>query len=487
MKYGVKLLGTAQAPGRDDCGGTWQPVIFPLLTWGRLVACGGLADRQPFQADLQVLGNNSSPCAFLKSAQAAGRGIKQKKNFGGLSRKGGVPSGGCWAQFLRNVLTIALIIASAGCGRKDVQASTEKDDAAKKNEVVDPLRINASQSLLDRLTVGMPDRRKVAESFEVAGRVEADATRLARVGSPVRGRITDLLALEGERVHRGQPIASLYSTELSDAQFAFIKAVSQQQLMERSASRGQQLLDADVIGSAELQRRQAETLQASTEVAALRQQLQALGMSDAAVKQLESTRKLNSQYQVLASIDGTVLERSVTVGQIVQPAEISYLIADLSRVWIVADVPEQAAGNLLIGKRVEAEVAAFPGEKIQGKLSFVSSTVSPETRTVRVRMTLANNRGRYKPAMLVSVRWEGPLLDRRTIPVTADVREGEHDNVFVQVAPRVFALHQVTLGPEMNDRRVLLAGVEEGEQVVLDGAFHLNTQRKKIAMGGGNE
>lgn len=382
---------------------------------------------------------------------------------------------------------IVFLLVSAGCGHKGVQASTAKEDDKKPESIVDPLRIKTSPSLLGRLSIGAPDDRQVAESFEVAGRVEADATRLARVGSPVRGRITDLLVLEGERVHRSQPIANLYSTELSDAQFAFIKAVSQQQLTERSASRGQQLLDADVIGSAELQRRQAETLQASAEVSALRQQLQALGMSDAAVKQLESTRKLNSQYQVLASIDGTVLERSVTVGQIVQPAEIAFLIADLSNVWIVADVPEQGAGDLRTGKRVEAEVAAFPGEKIEGKLSFVSSTVSPETRTVRVRMNLSNSRGRYKPAMLVSVRLEGPLLRRQTVPATAVVREDGHDNIFVQVSPETFTLRQVTLGPEVNDRRVLMAGIESGEKIVLDGAFHLNNQRKKLAMGGGDQ
>lgn len=380
-----------------------------------------------------------------------------------------------------------LLLAATGCGaHKDVEASTAGGDN-NTAAVTDPLRIKASQSLASRLTVGVPDQRSVAESFEVAGRVEADATRLARVGSPVKGRVTDLLVMEGERVRHSQPIAHLYSTELSDAQFSFIKAVSQQQLSERSASRGQQLLDADVIGSAELQRRQAETLQASAEVSALRQQLQALGMSDTAVKQLETTRKLNSQYQILASIDGTVLERSVTVGQIIQPAELAFLIADLSNVWIVADVPEQGSGDLHIGKTVEAELAAFPGEKIKGQLSFVSSTVSPETRTVRVRMNLQNLKGRYKPAMLVSVKLEGPLIRRRTVPTTAVVREEGHDNIFVEVAPNTFSLHQVTLGPEINDRRVLLAGIEDDEKIVLDGAFHLNNQRKKQAMGGGDE
>ncbi len=386
---------------------------------------------------------------------------------------------------LKSKISLAIFIAVpcfviTACGAKE----QPQPAPVAVEDTVDPQSIKPSASLRQRLTVGEPDKREVAESYEVAGRIEADATRLARIGSPVRGRITDLLVLEGDRVNLGQPLANLYSTDLSDAQFAFIKAVSQQNLSGRSAARGQQLLDADVIGAAELQRRQAEMLQANAEVSALRQQLQALGMTDAALRQLEATRKLNPQYQILASIEGTVLERDVTIGQIVQPAENAFRVADLSRVWLVADIPEQAAGDIHAGKSVEAQIAAFPGEKIHGKLSFISSIVSPETRTVRVRMNLPNSRGRYKPAMLATVALEGVPHMRETIPITAVVRENDQDNVFVQVAPGKFALHQVSLGSEVGDRRVLLSGVVNGENLVLDGAFHLNNERKKIAMGG---
>ncbi len=199
------------------------------------------------------------------------------------------------------------------------------------------------------------------------------------------------------------------------------------------------MLDADVIGSAEEQRRQAELVQATAEVSSLRQQLQALGMSENSIRELESTRKLNSRYEVCASIDGTVLERSITVGQIVQPAEVAFLLADLSNVWLVADIPEQNAGDIAVGKTVEAEAAAFPGETIRGRLSFVSATVNPESRTVRVRMNVANPHGRYKPAMLATMRMKDQVQRERVIPVTAVVRENNNDNVFIQTGPRTFS------------------------------------------------
>jgi membrane fusion protein, heavy metal efflux system len=382
------------------------------------------------------------------------------------------------AAILVSVALAAAVLS--GCKPNTAEASKVPE----KRPASDPLTIKVAQSLQEQIRVGEPKWSQVAKRQEVAGRIEADATRQARVGSPVKGRISDLLVMEGERVRRGQALATLYSTDLSDAQFAFIKAVSQQHLSETAAKRGKQLLEADVIGSAELQRRQAELLQANAEVAALRQQLEALGMSDAALRDLELTRKLNSKYPIVASIDGTVLERMVTVGQIVQPAEIAFMIADLSTVWVVADIPEQTAGEITVGKDVEAEIPALPGLVVKGNLSFVSATVNPESRTVRVRMTVPNSRGRLKPAMLATMALKDRAERDLTVPATAVIREEDKDNVFVQKAPNTYVLRQVQLGGEAGDSRVLLSGLEPGEKIVLDGAFHVNNERKRALQGG---
>ena len=145
--------------------------------------------------------------------------------------------------------------------------------------------------------------------------------RVARVGSPVTGRIAELEVQEGQTVHRGQVLAVLHSTELSDSQFGYLRAFSQQQLTQRAAARARQLLQAGVIGDAELQRRDSEFQQASAEVATWRDQLKVLGLTESAIRKLETTRSVNSLYEVAASIDGTVLERKMTVGQVVHPAD----------------------------------------------------------------------------------------------------------------------------------------------------------------------
>jgi cobalt-zinc-cadmium efflux system membrane fusion protein len=368
----------------------------------------------------------------------------------------------------------------SGCGRTAIQASEPAPAPAN----ADPLEITANADLLKRLKTGQPVMAAVGASMEVAARIEVDETRVTRVGSPVMGRITELAVREGEPVKKGQLIASLSSTGLSAAQLDLLKDLSQANLARRAVERAEILLKADVIGSAELQRREAELAQATAELAAARDELALLGMPPEAIAELERTRKINSVSPIVAGMEGTVLSRKVTIGQVVQPADTVVEVADLSQVWLVADVPEENAAKLRAGYEVEAEIAALPGETIQGKLSFVSATVNPDTRTVRVRMDLPNPVQKYKPAMLATMVLKDQREQKLVIPTTAVVRENDLDHVFVRLDGDTFVLRQVELGDEVGGRRILLNGIRAGETIVVDGAFHLNNERKRLAIQG---
>jgi membrane fusion protein, heavy metal efflux system len=380
---------------------------------------------------------------------------------------------------------VALLFATlmlSGC-----HAAAKHTEAAQQfsEKTGDPLQIRPAPPLREQLKVGSPQTEEIAGTLRVSGRVEANERHLARVGSPVSGRITALLSFEGERVRKGQVIAKLHSTQLSDAQFAFLKAHSQLGLAKRAAERAQQLLAANVIGNAEVQRRQAELDQASAELSSMRAQLQVLGMTDEAIANLQAKRVLDAEFPVIATISGTVLERKVTIGQIVQPADVAFLIADLSSVWLVAEIPEQNAGHLAAGKQLEAEIPALPGEIVRGRLSFVSSIVNSQTGTVTARMDVPNPNGLLKPAMLATVVLKDQAHAARLVPNGAIVREQNQDHVFVAQPGGVFALRKVKLGEEFGDARVLKDGVKPGEQIVCTGAFHLNNERKRMLLEGG--
>jgi cobalt-zinc-cadmium efflux system membrane fusion protein len=373
-------------------------------------------------------------------------------------------------------LLAATILTLLGC----TTTASERVEAAPAG---DPLLIKIDDDLQDRVKVGTPEKRHVSGTLHVAGRVEADETRLARVSVPVTGRIVELNAVEGQHVHKGQVLAVIYGSELSTAQSAFLKAHSQRQVNERAVSRAKQLLDAGVIGSAELQRREAELYQAMADLAASREQLGVLGMDSDAINKLESSRTVNSMTRVVASIDGIVLERKATIGQLVQAVETMFTIADLSNVWLVADVPEVSAGVLAVGKTVEAEIPALPGEKVTGTLSFVSAIVNPETRTVRTRMNLPNPQRRYKPAMLTTMTLVDGAEQRLVVPAGAVVRESNGDNVFVQTAKDTFVLRRITLADDAGEWRVVTDGLTAGDKIVTEGAFHLNNERKRRMLG----
>ncbi|WP_419806800.1 efflux RND transporter periplasmic adaptor subunit [Terriglobus sp.] len=370
-----------------------------------------------------------------------------------------------------------LLLALAGCKDK---AKPEASAA-----LTDPNVVNVTPALTGSLQVGAAQMADVTGTLQVAAHVETDARRIARVGSPVGGRILRLVVFEGQNVRTGAVLAMLHSTSLSDTQMQLIKAESEQGLASAGVRRAEQLVEADVIGRAELERRRAEQLQAATEAASYRTQLRGLGMSDNQIHQLETNRRLSADYPIVAPRGGVVLKREITVGQVVQPSDPAFTIADLSSVWIVANVPEEEAGTLQQGMQVTVSVPALPKEQITGRLSYVSPIVDPATRTVAVRMDMANATGLLKPDELASMTFDGKTERKLTVPNTAVVREDNKDHVFVQLRPNRFVLREVVLGEEENDRRVVQSGVAATDTIVLDGAFHLNNQRKQSAINGG--
>ena len=206
-------------------------------------------------------------------------------------------------------------------------------------------------------------------------------------------------------------------------------------------------------------------------------------MSETAVQRLEASRTVNSVTQIVATLNGTVIERKVTEGQVVQPADGILLVADLANLWVVADVPEQNAGFVRLGETVEVEIPALPGRRFSGRLAFVSPTVDPGTRTVRARIDLAND-GDLKPSMLATMIVRGRAERRPAVPAQAIVRDENRELVFVPTGERSFRARPVTAGPEIDGKRIVTGGLAAEEPIVVEGAFHLNNERRRRDLQG---
>jgi cobalt-zinc-cadmium efflux system membrane fusion protein len=286
-------------------------------------------------------------------------------------------------------------------------------------------------------------------------------------------------------VSKGDTLALINSSELSGSQLAYLKARSEKELHRRNVERAKTLFNADVISAAELQRRENEYEIASAETRAAQDQLRVLGVSAKAIQRLASTGTIDSVASVVATIKGVVVERKIAAGQVVQPSDVLFAVADLSRVWAVAQVPEQQISQVKVGQSVSIEVPALANEKLVGKLIYVGQTVNPDTRTVLVRTELDNSSGRLKPSMLASMLIEAAPVPRVVVPITAVVRQDEVDHVFVEESNNYFRLIPVKLAAEQNGQRVVLEGLKPGIRIVSEGAFHLNNHRNLVEMENG--
>ena len=365
------------------------------------------------------------------------------------------------------LLTSLLLIS--GCKKSQPSAASQTAQ--------DPNLVMANEALLAQIKISVVSQGDVSDILRVAGQIDFDEQALTRIGASVTGRVTQINAQLGNEVKKGDTLALINSSELSNSQLAYLKARSEKEFHRRTVQRAKTLFEADVISAAELQRRESEYEVASAQTRAAQDQLRVLGVNLKAMEELATTGAIDSVASVMATIKGVVVERKVTTGQVVQPADVLFTVADLSRVWAVAQVPEQQVAQVKVGQSVRIEVPALENEKLIGKLIYVGQTVNPESRTVLVRTELDNTSGRLKPSMLASMLIESSPTKRVIVPITAIVREQDADYVFIEEKPGSFRLKPVRLSSEHNGQRVVLDGLSQGMRIVSDGAFHLNNHR----------
>ncbi len=342
--------------------------------------------------------------------------------------------------------------------------------------------VEIAPALLRQLRIEPVREGEVSETLRFPARVELNDHQVARIGATVTGRISAINAVLGQSVEKGALLATLHSTELGEAKADYLKALSQVNLHRLAVERGRRLLEADVIGTAEVLVRESELVEVQIGMNAAADRLRVLGMSNTDIQNLDRTHNIHSVSPISATLAGTVIARAVTLGQVVQPADTLFTVADLSHVWVVAEVPEKEAWLVRKGEEVEVEIPALPGAPVRGPLIYVADVVNPETRTVTVRMDVANPDRRIKPAMLATMLIHQEGSQHLVVPAEAVVRDNDRDHVFVQIEPQRFELRPVELAPGGDERVRVLQGLKRGEPLVVDGAFHLNNERLRTAL-----
>ncbi len=307
----------------------------------------------------------------------------------------------------------------------------------------------------------------MARSIRAVGKVSYDETRIARVHTRVEGFIENVLVdFTGQLVEKGQPLLTLYSPELLATQQELLLALKAKEVMQHSTMAGM----ADYSGSL---------------YEAARRRLELWNLSPAEIEQIARDKVPLRSLTVRAPISGYVLERKAYASQKIQPDTELYVIADLSRVWVMADVFEYEAGAVRPGQAVTVTPAYQPGRALAGRVSYVQPQVDPTTRTLKVRIELANPAMVLKPEMFTDVEFRVDSGARLAVPAEAVLDSGRGKTVFVDGGNGWLEPRQVETGQRSGDRVEILKGLKVGERVAVSGQFLIDSESQLKAAAAG--
>lgn len=304
------------------------------------------------------------------------------------------------------------------------------------------------------------------------GRVTFDERRVAQVTAYAGGRIERLYVnFTGDSVRRGQTVASIYSPDLFATQQEYLLAVRNRERMQRSGF-------ADASGA-------SNDLVEST-----RRRLMLFGMTAGQVRQLERQGKPLYTTSIVSSVSGVVTRKLALEQQYVAQGQPLLEVADLSHVWVEADVYEQQLPNVQVGQKVTITSPATPGTELTGAVSFIQPVLTGATRTARVRIDLPNRGLQLKPDMYVNVRMFGPPAPPHImVPASAVVDRGQKQYVWVETQPGTFEPREVRNGGRHGESVVIVSGLQDGDSIVIEGGFLLDSeaQLRGVTAGGGHE
>jgi Cu(I)/Ag(I) efflux system membrane fusion protein len=287
--------------------------------------------------------------------------------------------------------------------------------------------------------------RPLWRRVEATGYVGLDETRISHINLRTQGWVERLLVnAEGERVQRGDLLFELYSPELVNAQKEYLQALR----------RGDERLLQGADGK-----------------------LRALGMIRSEIDNLKTVGKASENIKVVAPRDGIITELRVREGMFVQPNATAVSLADLSSVWLLAEVFESQAEWVADGQAAEAWLDYLPGSVFSGEVEYVYPVLDPKTRTLRVRLRFDNPGEKLKPNMYARVSIFGRLRPRAlSIPRQALIRGSERDRVVLSLGEGRFQVHEVLTGMESGEWIEIIAGIGEGDQVVTSAQFLIDSE-----------
>jgi len=373
------------------------------------------------------------------------------------------------------VLAIAILVAagigwvtSGGTGKGLAHAAdTSAEPAPNFIRKGDQLTVPARSPLRSRIAVQAVAALDAAHGLALPAQVEADPARTINILPPVAGKVVELKVGLGDQVKKGQLLMVMTSGDFAQAASDQQKARDALQLAKKVLERQRGVQDAGAGATKDLEQAESTYIQAQAEFSRADTRLKSLGVVSA-----DST---GHRLNIVAPTSGSITALSIGVGQNANDLTATVMtIANLDKVWITANVPENLLSSVKKGQSVAIHLPAFPDTELKGNVAFVSDVLQPDTRRAPVRISMPNPDGKLKPNMFATASFAVPQTAAPVVPTSALLMNNDDTTVFVEVAPWTFVRRAVQIGNEENGQVRIQAGLKAGERVVTSGGVLLN-------------
>ncbi len=368
-------------------------------------------------------------------------------------------------------LGLAAIACGSGTSAADRGSAAQPPDTAASDapRSARTVRLDTSQTRqihIETVSPGAP-----AQAIHATGTVEFNGDRLARILPPVSGQVQELTVNIGDTVRKGDVLFVLSSREVAAAIADHVAAHRDADLAQKTYAMTQDLFEHEAASRISLQQAESDLAKAHARVLQSEEILRVLGLD---VDALEDPNRLQSRIPIRTPISGTVTERTVTDGQFVAPDNALLVIADLSSVWVLADVFERDLHSITPGQKADVTTAAYPADRFIAEVSRIGTTVDAQTRTAKVRFLVANPGRRLKPGMFTSASLYLPdTAPALSVAASAVFVENGRSFAYLQQDDTTFLRREVETAPGSGARLRVVRGLAAGDRVVSDGVLLL--------------
>jgi cobalt-zinc-cadmium efflux system membrane fusion protein len=370
-------------------------------------------------------------------------------------------------------VALACMLAVAGCSSGDRERAGQMTSyAAHASSSETPRLFTIPEDQMSHVQVVTVQPAALTRTLRLTGTVAYNAFNTTPVITQVGGPVTRILVVPGQHVHQGEPMLEVSSPDYSQLLDAYLKAADASRLAEKNYARAQDLYQHHAIAERDLEQAESDRNQARADLNAAEEGMKILGIRNPA--QLADA-PASAQLPVLAPIGGEVVERLVSPGQVMQAGQTqAFTISDLSTVWVLANVYQGDLASVHSGEPVSVETDAYPGT-FQGRISYVSAALDPNTRTLQARVVVDNPGEKLKRDMYCTVTvTAGKVANAIAVPYASILHDDNNQPfVYVAVGANQFGRRDVETGVSENGVTQILKGIAPGDKVVGDGSLFL--------------